>query len=143
MIQKLHSLLKDEGGTLLLFWNFPPEPNEQVLEKLADALDKPKPFYFGNGSQVDHEIGLAKKVLAPLTESGFFGPFVNKEVAVQEEVTPMAYVGYLQTLSNYIVMEPLEEKQLFFDTTESTLRQECGERVKTTRKSLLNISYKL
>ena len=146
--RKLHSSLND-GGSLLLFWNFPPEPrtvdgSNTVSDKVADVLKLPKPFYFGNGSLEDHKQRLQDKVLAPVEKSLLFSKFTAvSEENIEETVTIANYVHFLETLSNYIVMETTE-REAFFDTVAKVLQQESGggDTVTTRRESLLNISFK-
>jgi SAM-dependent methyltransferase len=143
LIKKLHSLLKPKG-TLLLFWNFPPEPSDpKVLDALADALDEPKPFYFGRGSLSDHKQRMHERVLGPIEDqSNLFTPFSTRECPLQEEWPVSSFVSYLKTLSIYIIMEP-DEKKVFFRTVEETLTRECGATVKTSRESILDLSRKV
>ena len=148
MIQKLYDLLDYESSkdtpSLLLFWNFPPEPSStEILNKIADALGRPKPFYFGNGNIVDHVRRLENLVLKPIENSGNFSKFSTHEESLQETWTIRRYIGYLQTLSNYIAMEDSEKKE-FFDTVETIFQEECNTdegTIETTRKSILNVSY--
>jgi trans-aconitate methyltransferase len=141
MIRKLHSLLK-ENGSLILLWNFPREPSDTILDAIADAIGESKPFNFGNGSLQDHKARLTEHVLAPLEESQHFAPFVTHECELNEAFPVLSFVSYLRTLSNYITMQP-EEQKAFFTTVEKTLHRECGEFVKTSGKSILNFSTKI
>lgn len=144
LVEKLHSLLNPNGGALLLFWNFPPEPQDTELDKVADALGMSKPFHFSTASVTQHKERLRGMVLAPIEELGYFTPFVDHSCPnIEEEVSISSYVNFLNTLSHYISMEH-KERQLFFATVAKTLRGEGStttDIVKTSRESLLNISY--
>jgi SAM-dependent methyltransferase len=137
MIAKLHSLLKD-SGTLVLLWNFPPEPKDDVLDEIADAIGETKPFYLSNGSVQDHEKQLAEKVLTPLHESNLFEPFETFGNQLSEDLLIPNFISFLKTLSNYIVMET-EEATKFFNVVEQTLIERHGNTIPTSRKSVLNV----
>lgn len=142
LIEKLHSLLNPNGGALLLFWNFPPEPQDNDLDIVADALNLSKPFHFSTASLCQHKERLREKVLAPVENSGFFTTFVDHSCSnIEEDVTITDYINFLKTLGNYIAMED-EERQVFFATVAKTLRRDRStDNIKTSRESLLNVSY--
>jgi SAM-dependent methyltransferase len=142
LISKLHSLLNPNGGALLLFWNFPPEPHGTDLDRVADALGKPKPFYFGKHGPSLHGERLREIVLAPIEDSGLFTAFVDHSCpSIEEEIPISSYVNLLRTLSNYIAMED-KERELFLATVTKTLGGDgTTDVVRTSRESRLNISY--
>jgi SAM-dependent methyltransferase len=107
LIEKMSNLLKDDG-TLLLFWNFPPEPSDQILDKLAEALDKPKTFHFENGSMAQHWQRMQERVLGPVEDSPFFEKFETTENSVEESIPIENYIRFLNTLSNYITIQEEE-----------------------------------
>ena len=141
LIQKMAGLLKD-GGHLLLFWNFPPEPEDAVLDKVAEALGRPTPFYFGTWSLEEHLHSLQKQVLGPVETSGCFSEFEITAIPMDENISIERYIGFLETLSNYITMED-EERKSFFQIVRETLQRTCGEVVPTRRKSILHRSTKI
>lgn len=136
----MSSLLKDDGN-LILFWNFPPEPSDRILDKMAEALGKAKPFHFGNGSLAQHWQRMQERVLGPVEDSMFFEKFKTTEYPVEENIPIESYISFLNTLSNYITMGE-EERASFFGIVRQTFRRECGEIVAARRKSILNISTK-
>ena len=91
-----------------------------MLEAIADALDRPKPFHFGNGSFQDHVEQLKGTVLTPIEESKLFDTFQWHERLIEEELPISNFVSYLKTLSNHITMQEFEAT-LFFVTVERTL----------------------
>jgi len=141
LIQKMADLLKD-GGHLLLFWNFPPEPDDAVLDKVAEALGRPTPFYFGNGSLEEHLQSLQNRVLRPVETSGCFSEFETTAIPIDEDVPIERYISFLETLTNYITMEDQERKG-FFQIVLETLQRTCGEDVPTSRKSILQTATKI
>ena len=137
---KLHSLLKP-NGSLLLFWNFPPEPKDLTLEKVAEVVDEAKPFYFSGGSVANHRERLHEKILKPLEESTFFSKFENVEESFNEETSIPDYLNFLNTLSNYIIMGD-DKRQAFFDMVAEVLAEEHGALLPTYRESLLNVALR-
>lgn len=140
LVEKMANLLQEEGS-LLLLWNFPPEPNDRILEKMADALKKPKPFHFGNGSMTQHWQGMKERVLGPIEDSSLFTPFETIEHPIEETMTIETYINLMNTLSNYISMEK-EERESFFQVVRNVFREECGESITTNRTSIYNLSFK-
>jgi SAM-dependent methyltransferase len=141
MIEQMASLLKD-GGNLILLWNFPLEPDDAVLNEVAEALGRPKPFYFGNGSLDVHLQRMQEHVLEPVQSSQFFSDFVTTAMPIHEKIPIESYISFLCTLSNYITMKD-QEREAFFQIVRETFRRICGEVVPTSRKSILNISAKI
>ena len=151
---------------MLLFWNFPLEPSDgRVLEKVADEIQSStKPFYFGTGSQEDHERRLSEKVLVPLDNTNLFTSMSllptssssqetsgtisatsradhTLELVTEEKVSVSHYISFLRTLSNYIRMDEAAQAT-FFGKVEKILRRECGDSVPTTRKTIVNVAKK-
>jgi len=142
-IQKMARLLKD-GGDLILFWNFPLEPENEVLEEVAKALNRPIPFYFGIYSIEEHLQNLQERVLSPIERSGYFSEFETKARTIDEKIPIQSYIGFLNTLSNYITMKD-DEREVFCGVVSETL-QRCGdggENIPTSRKSMWNVCTKL
>lgn len=142
LIRKLHSLLLPKAS-LVLLWNFPPEPSERIRSAVADALNEAKPFYFGSGGDTQqHELICRNVVLTPLEESHLFSPFETLDQVTREELQVTDYINYLRTLSTYIHMSE-EKKGFFFPTAEKVLLEHAGPSVDVVRKSVLNISSKV
>ncbi len=140
LIEKMSNLLK-ENGSLILLWDFPPDPNDDVLDRMAGALNMPKPFHSGNGSAGVHFERMQERVLDPVEASPFFTGFKSTEHLIEERILIESYMNFLKTMSNYINMEE-EEQRRFFDTVSKTLREECGDVIVTSRISMLNVISK-
>ena len=143
LIQKLSNFLKP-SGTLILLWNFPFQPSEALRDVVADAIGKPKPFFFpGVGRTEDHVQQLDEKVLRPLSESKFFGPIESTRVEIEEEIAIKDFFSFLNTLSMYIKVIPADEKQHFFADAEKAILEHFGStNLQTTRSSILNVLKK-
>lgn len=142
LVEKMSNLLKD-NGTLLLFWNFPPQPRDPILDKMAEALEEPTPFYFGNGSLAEHWQRMQERVLAPVEDSPFFGTFETTKYPLEEKIPIESYINFLSTLSNYITMKD-EDREAIFEIVRKVFRHESGDdTVATSRVSILNISTKM
>jgi SAM-dependent methyltransferase len=140
MIEKMAGLLK-QGGNLLLFWNLPPEPDDAVLDAVAEASGCPKPFYFGNASPETHWERMQEHVLAPVETSGLFSKFETTAIPLDEKIPVEGFISFLSTLSNYITMES-QERETFFQIVRETFHRLHDGVVPTSRKSILNISLK-
>ena len=143
LIQKLESLLHDDG-TLILLWNYPNMPTSMSLRnKIADALDEPKPYSFGVKSIDTLHKGMIDHVHSPILESGLFQPFSTHEMELDETLSITSFVHLLTTISTYISMEPSKQNHVL-QTIEDVMRQECdgGEFVETHRKLILNVTKK-
>mmetsp|Transcript_100872 Transcript_100872/g.289975 ORF Transcript_100872/g.289975 Transcript_100872/m.289975 type:complete len:297 (-) Transcript_100872:19-909(-) len=140
LIEKLSNHLK-EDGSLILFWNFAPEPSEELLDKVADALNQPKPFHFSNGSVAAHSERMREHTLEPLETSLYFSPFETMIHTIDENVRLESYINFLQTMSNFISMEN-DERELVLGTARKILGEDSGEMVTTRRFTMINISSK-
>lgn len=140
VIEKMNDFLKDRG-TLILFWNYPPEPNMVVLDEIADATGLSKPFYFGNGSPDVHWRRMQERVLSPVESSPCFTAFETQSVPIKENIPIESYISLLRTLSNYITMEDLE-REAFFQKVREIFQKKCGSTVPMSRESILNVSVK-
>lgn len=140
IIAKLSNHLK-EDGSLILFWNFPPEPSDEILDKVADALNQPKPFHFSNGSFAAHCARMREHVLEPLESPVYFSPFETIIHTIDENVPIESYVNFLQTMSNFISMDD-DERESILGTTRKILGEDSGDMVATSRFTMINISSK-
>lgn len=140
IIEKLSNNLH-EDGSLILFWNFPPEPSDELLDKVADALNHPKPFHFSNGSFAAHRERMREHTLEPLENSVYFSPFETSIRTIDENVPLESYINFLQTMSNYIAMDD-DEREMILGTTRKILGENSGETVATRRFTMINTSSK-
>lgn len=139
IIEKLSNHLK-EDGSLILFWNFPPEPSDELLDKVAEASNQPKPFHFSNGSFAAHRDRMRESTLEPLESSIHFSPFETIVHTIDENVPIESYINFLQTMSNYISMD-VDERELILGTSRKILGH-SGDIVATRRFTMTNISSK-
>ena len=140
IIEKLSNHLK-EDGSLILFWNFPLEPSDEILDKIADALNQPKPFHFSNGNFAAHHERMTEHTLEPLETSMYFSPFETIIHTIHENVPIESFVNFLQTMSNFISMDD-DERESILGTTRRILGEVSGDMVATSRFTMINISSK-
>lgn len=142
LIRKMHNLL-EPSGTLLAFWNFPPEPSEQVRSAVAQALDQPSPYYFGRSSLEDHIEHCRSAILQPIEQSGCFTEFVQHDVEETYEMLIDHYVGYLRTLSYIIVMAEEEKKEFLDKVRAAMMAATASTSVTVSRRSIVHISKRI
>jgi SAM-dependent methyltransferase len=140
LIEKMSTLLKD-GGSLVLFWNFPAELNEDVSAKLAEALKDLKPYFPGSRRFEDIWSQMRARTVDPIEASPFFAKFTTAESPFLEGVPIESYINLLKTTSTYISMED-KDRESYFAIMRKVLRQECGDVVPVHRMSMFNISHK-
>ncbi|KAL3939654.1 MAG: hypothetical protein SGBAC_005655 [Bacillariaceae sp.] len=141
MVKKLHSLLKDDGK-LILLWNYPPEPSEDIRSAAAGAFGASEPFYFGTNSVEGHEKSLTEKVLVPLFDGDHFELLKTLRSDTITNPSPRDYISFLKTLSPNIVKEK-EEATKYFGTIERILVEKCGDSLMTSGVSSANIISKV
>ena len=140
IIEKLSNHL-NEDGSLILFWNFPPEPSDDLLGKVAEALNQPKPFHFSNGSFAAHNERMREHTLEPLEASNLFLSFETIVHTIDETVPIESYLNFLQTMSNIISMDN-DERESMLGTSRKILKEASGDVVATRRFTMINISSK-
>ena len=143
LIHKLESSLEDDG-TLILLWNYPNMPTSTSLRnKIADALNEPKPYSFGFTSQEVLHKRMIELVHNPIQDSYLFQPFQTQEINKQENLLIEDFIGLLQTTSHYITMDDAKRKHVL-EVIEDVMKQEydCDGLVPTSRKLILDVTRK-
>ncbi|MEM9588732.1 MAG: class I SAM-dependent methyltransferase, partial [Planctomycetota bacterium] len=140
MIQKVHDILRP-GGALILFWNLPPEPADEIRSDIAKTCGLKKPFYFGDYSEPEHQQNIQQRVIEPLCESGLFSRPTESSQQTVRNTTPDDYLGFVQTLSPYIRM-PTEQRLRFLDCAGRVLKQ-AGETIRVRNTCLLHVAHRV
>ena len=119
---------------LVLLWNIPPEPNENVRNAVAKALDKDTPFYFSAKNREQHKHDICETVLAPVRATGLFHGILRRTTIQPKRPYQFpTFISMVRTFSHYIRM-PDEERETFFDIAETTMTAKCVKhRVSTCR----------
>ncbi len=142
---KIFQALKPDGHVLLL-WNVPPQPSEDIWRSL-------QPIYDAHGSELETFVDRAKQeqqlrdVGQKLVEfdglaSGRFASRGFERIDCELSYTVEDYLALLQSLSPYILLEASQRKKLMLGL-EQRLRDCCGERVQTSYFSALEIFQKI
>ena len=136
-ISKARRLLKSDGS-LVLLWNLPPEPELTILNAVAAATGRPKPFYFGDFSESEHRFNIRTKVLDRIDASQLFNDFSHDELRVETTTSPESYLAFVQTLSPYIRMSKCDREE--FLTKAKQTFAECGEQLTVSNICILNVA---
>ncbi|MGB3402209.1 MAG: class I SAM-dependent methyltransferase [Microcoleaceae cyanobacterium] len=125
------SLALKQNGSLILLWNTPPQPSDEIHQKLIDVYQIYAPdlaeyqshdFYRHNLQQFGKEI----------IDSGLFQGLVNHSCICDVTYTVDEYIALLSTLSPYIKLEPQQRQTLFIA---------LKDRFKQLSKQQLSLSY--
>jgi hypothetical protein len=65
IVKQCHELLQSHGQKLVLLWNIPPEPNQDVSDAVANALGKETPFFFHQRVESNTNSAFVKRFLHP------------------------------------------------------------------------------
>lgn len=142
IVKQCHELLQSHGQKLVLLWNIPPEPNQDVSDAVANALGKETPFFFSSKSREQHKLGIRETILAPVSATGLFTEFSTQDFPTETTVPISDFLSMVRTFSHYIRM-PDEERETFFDIAETTMTAKCGTTIDVSGLSLLHVSTKV
>jgi SAM-dependent methyltransferase len=142
IVKQCHELLRSNGQKLVLLWNIPPEPNQDVSDAVANALGKDTPFFFSSKSREQHKLGIRETILAPVSATGLFTEFSTQDFPTESTVPISDFLSMVRTFSHYIRI-PDEERATFFDIAETTMTAKCGTTIDVSGLSLLNVSTKV
>jgi len=133
---KLSQALKP-GGSVLLLWNVPPQPNEEVWRSLQPVYDAYAPALerFVDRSKQEQQLrGIGQRLID-------FGGFVRcgfQRIDCQRSYTVGDYLALLQSLSPYILLEAGQREQLMAGLS-AALQDCCGAQVATAYFSAYEI----
>ncbi len=146
---KICQALKPEGCVLLL-WNVPPQPSEDVWRSL-------QPLYDAHGSELETFVDRTKqeqqlrdvgqklvgwgRVDGGGVDGGGFVSLGFERMDVELSYTVEDYLALLQSLSPYILLEASQRERLMLGL-EWQLRDCCGDLVQTSYFSALEIFQK-
>lgn len=138
--KKSASILKD-NGYLILLWNTPPQPNEEILRNLTAAYQAHAPELISSENLQNHRQNLAK-FGKEIIDSGYFGDLETEEVIVDVVYSVEEYLTLLTTLSGYIRLETSVRNNLLEDLRK-TLEFRYGDRLELSYLSMLQIAGKI
>jgi SAM-dependent methyltransferase len=140
---KSHQVLSP-GGSLILLWNTPPQPSQelyQYLDPIYQAIAPEIPIYARYDELSVHQEQF-QQLEADILASGYFHQVVQEQT-VQHLTYPIPdYLDLLSTLSPYIALNP-EQREHLFSALSPVLARHCGETVPLTFCSAFHLARKL
>ncbi len=108
---KASQILK-KNGSLILFWNTPPQPSDEIYQKLIDVYQVYAPDLAEYQSHDFHRQNL-QLFGKEIVDSGLFQGLVNQSCVCDVTYNIDEYIALLSTLSPYIKLEAQQRKILF------------------------------
>lgn len=127
-------------GSLILLWNTPPQPNDEVSQMLKQVYQTYAPSLAEFGNRETHEENL-KNFSHSVIESGYFNHLVSEQIESEAIYNLDDYLALLSTFSPYIMLEPQQRTALFLGLRE-TLARDWGKSIPTSYLSALHIARK-
>ncbi len=130
-----------KNGFLILLWNTPPHPNDEICQLLdevyqlhAPSIPKSARYQAQNTHQANFE-ELGKDVI----NSGLFKNLVSEQLVCKTSYSIDNYLALLGTMSPYIKLERQQRTSLFADLKE-VLERHCRGSLNTSYLSALQIA---
>lgn len=137
---KAAKALKD-NGSLILLWNTPPQPNNEVSQLLNEVYKTHAPSLALSQDRETHQENLRKFGKAVI-DSGQFENLISEQFIPEVSYSIDNYLGLLSTLSPYIALEPQKRDSLFASLRE-VLEKNCPGSIQTSYLSVLQIAQKI
>lgn len=137
---KAAAALKD-GGSLILLWNTPPQPNEELYSVLTDVYRTHAPSvkpYETRETQIKNLQRLGQVAL----NSGWFRNLVSQQMVFEVTYCVEDYLTLLTTLSPYIMLEP-ERRDALLTALKEALERHCGRALPLSHLSVLQVVAKV
>ncbi|NES01954.1 MAG: methyltransferase domain-containing protein [Okeania sp. SIO2F4] len=129
-------------GYLILLWNTPPQPTQEIYQKLLDPIYQTyAPDIKGYEAIATHQkniSGLGNKV----TDSGKFQNLVSEELICEVTYKVDDYIALLSTLSPYIAIYS-EQRQTLFANLTTSLHNYYGDTINLSYLSALQVTQKV
>lgn len=129
-------------GYLILFWNTPPQPTQEIYQKLLDPIyETYAPDIKGYEAIATHQkniSGMGNKVI----DSGKFQNLVSEELICEVTYKVDDYIELLSTLSPYIAIDS-EQRQTLFANLRTTLHNYYGDNIDLSFLSALQVAQKI
>lgn len=130
----------EEHGRLILLWNTPPQPKDELYPLLNQVYQTHAPSLAPYEEMRTHEENLSR--LADLViDSGYFQDLLSEQLVCEVTYSIDDYLALLSTLSPYIMLSPQQRHSLFAGLKE-TLERNCGSQIQTSYLSVLQIAKK-
>ncbi len=129
-------------GYLILLWNTPPQPTQEIYRELLDPIYKTyAPEIKGYEAIATHQKnirGLGNKVI----DSGKFQNLVSEELICEVTYKVDDYIALLSTLSPYIAIDS-EQRQTLFANLRTSLHNYYGDTINLSYLSALQVTQKV
>jgi len=130
------------NGFLILLWNTPPQPNQEVYQKLLEPIYQIyAPDIKGYEAIATHQkniSGMGNKVI----DSGKFQNLVSEELICEVTYEVDDYLALLSTLSPYIAMDS-EQRYTLFTNLRKTLGDYHGDKIDLSYLSKIHVAQKV
>ena len=137
--RKSASALKDNGH-LILLWNTPPEPSDEILRSLSEVYQVYAPELDSPENIQNHQQNLAK-FGQEVVDSGYFGDLITESIISQVVYTIDEYLTLLTTLSGYIRLKSSQRRTLL-DELRKVMQSKYGDRLELSYLSVLQMARK-
>ncbi len=138
--KKTASALK-EDGYLVLLWNTPPQPKNEVLAKLVPVYRVYTPELAQQEDIVRHQQNISK-FGREIIDSGYYHNLVTQAIVSQVDYTIDEYLTLLTTLSPYIRLDS-SLRDTLLQQLKSVLQQNYGDRLELSYLSMFQIAQKV
>lgn len=138
--QKSAEILQDKGS-LILLWNTPPHPNDEVcnlLDKVYQIHGPSIPKSARYQAIETYQINF-KEMGQDVTNSGLFKDLVSEQLVCEASYSVDNYLALLSTMSPYIKLDSQQRDSLFAGLRE-VLERYCIENLQTCYLSALQIA---
>ncbi|MGL6342149.1 MAG: class I SAM-dependent methyltransferase, partial [Waterburya sp.] len=137
--QKTAAALK-EDGLLVLLWNTPPQPSNEVFQGLIDIYQAYTPDLAKYEEYTDYQKNLAQ-MGQEVIDSGYFRDLISEQVITQVTYSVDDYLTLLSTLSPYIRLTA-QQRDTLFTQLKQRLENHYGNQLELSYLSMMQITRK-
>lgn len=137
---KTAAALQDKGS-LILLWNFAPQPSYEVRQALEEVYQLHAPSLAKYEDRKTHEANISAFGETAIS-SGLFSNSTVEVMPCEVVYSVDDYLALLSTFSPYIALES-QKRQALFEGLRSVLERECGEVVQTKYFSAVQVMKKI
>lgn len=137
--QKAANVLKT-GGSLILLWNAPPQPNSEICQLLQQIYQRQVPSLVWWEPQTTHKKNIGR-LGQMVIDSGFFEDLTTEQWVCEATYSIDDYLALLSTFSQYIALKPPTREALFEGLREVFLRNGV-DIIQTSYLSIFQIAKK-
>ena len=131
-------------GSLILFWNTPPQPSYEIyliLEDIYQNIAPDIPLY-ARYQSVEYHQETFEQFSKDILASGYFHQLVYENVNHEIIYSLTDYLDLLSTLSVYIALKS-EQRDFLFNALKQVLEKNCGQTLNLSYCSAFNIARKI